>query len=38
MDNDFVLFDEKVGDYYTTCRHVLPNTFGAREVIRTENR
>ena len=31
--DDFVLSDEKIGDYYTGVRHVLTNLFGAREVL-----
>ncbi len=33
IDSDFVLSDEKVGDYYTGCRRVRTNIFGAREVM-----
>ena len=32
-ESDFVLSDDKVGDYYTGCRRVLTNIFGAREVM-----
>ena len=31
--DDFVLSDEKTGDYYTGIRRVLTNIFGAREVL-----
>jgi len=31
--NDFVLSDEKIGDYYTAVRRVLTNIFGHREVM-----
>ena len=31
--DDFVLSDEKIGDYYTGVRRVLTNIFGAREVL-----
>ena len=31
--NDFVLSNEKIGDYYTGVRRVLTNIFGAREVL-----
>lgn len=30
---DFCLSEKKVGDYYTGCRRVLTNIFGAREVM-----
>ena len=33
IDNDFILSSEKVGGYYTGCRHVLTNIFGSREVM-----
>ena len=33
IESDFVLSGEKVGDYYTGCRRVLTNIFGAREVM-----
>ena len=32
-DGDFVLSDEKVGDYYIGARRVLTNLFGQREVL-----
>ena len=31
--DDFVLSDEKIGDYYTAARRVLTNIFGKREVL-----
>ena len=31
--DDFVLSDEKIGDYYTGVRRVLTNLFGTREVL-----
>jgi len=31
--DDFVLSDEKMGDYYTGVRRVLTNLFGSREVL-----
>ena len=31
--DDFVLSDEKIGDYYTGVRRVLTNIFGAKEVL-----
>lgn len=31
--DDFVLSDEKIGEYYTGVRRVLTNIFGAREVL-----
>ena len=31
-DNDFILSDEKVGEYYIGARRVLTNLFGQREV------
>ena len=33
IESDFVLSGEKVVDYYTGCRRVLTNIFGAREVM-----
>ena len=33
IDDDFVLSDEKIGDYYTGVRRVLTNLFGTREVL-----
>lgn len=33
IEKDFVLSDEKIGDYYTSVRRVLTNLFGAREVL-----
>lgn len=33
VQNDFVLSDEKVGDYYMAVRRVLTNIFGRREVL-----
>lgn len=30
---DFILSDEKIGDYYTGCRRVLTNIFGTKEVM-----
>ena len=33
IDEDFALSDRKVGDYYTGCRRVLTNIFGAKEVM-----
>ncbi len=33
IGTDFDLSDRKVGDYYTGCRRVLTNIFGAREVM-----
>ena len=33
IDSDFVLSEEKIGDYYTGCRRVLTNIFGSREVM-----
>ena len=33
IDSDFTLSGEKAGDYYTGCRRVLTNIFGAREVM-----
>ena len=33
IDKDFILSDEKVGDYYTGCRRVLTNIFGTRQVM-----
>ena len=33
IDEDFVLSDEKAGDYYTGCRRVLTNVFGTRQVM-----
>lgn len=31
--DDFILSDEKIGDYYTGVRRVLTNIFGSREVL-----
>ena len=31
--DDFILSDEKIGDYYMAVRHVLTNIFGKREVL-----
>ena len=33
IQNDFVLSDEKIGDYYMAVRHVLTNIFGKRKVL-----
>ena len=33
MNEDFILSDGKIGDYYTGCRRVLTNIFGARQVM-----
>ena len=33
IEDDFILSDEKVGDYYTGVRRVLTNLFGTREVL-----
>ncbi|MFR2755426.1 MAG: hypothetical protein ACLTC0_07530 [Eisenbergiella massiliensis] len=33
IENDFVLSDERIGDYYTGVRRVLINIFGSREVL-----
>lgn len=33
IENDFVLSDERSGDYYTGVRRVLTNIFGSREVL-----
>ena len=33
IQDDFVLSDEKIGDYYTGVRRVLTNIFGIREVL-----
>lgn len=33
IEDDFTLFDEKVGDYYTRVRRVLTNLFETREVL-----
>lgn len=33
VQNDFVLSDEKIGDYYMAARRVLTNIFGRREVL-----
>lgn len=33
IEEDFVLSDEKIGDYYTGVRRVLTNIFGSREVL-----
>lgn len=33
IQDDFVLSDEKIGDYYTGVRRVLTNIFGKREVL-----
>ncbi|NCE77240.1 hypothetical protein D1157_20280, partial [Anaerotruncus sp. X29] len=33
IDTDFALSDRKVGGYYTGCRRVLTNIFGAKEVL-----
>ena len=33
IEKDFILSDEKIGDYYTSVRRVLTNLFGAREVL-----
>lgn len=33
IDDDFVLSDEKIGDYYTGARRVLTNIFKSREVL-----
>ena len=33
VPNDFVLSDEKIGDYYMAARRVLTNIFGRREVL-----
>lgn len=33
IEDDFVLSNEKIGDYYTGVRRVLTNLFGAREVL-----
>lgn len=33
INEDFVLSDEKIGDYYTGVRRVLTNIFGEREVM-----
>mgnify|MGYP001124479516 CR=1 FL=1 len=30
---DFILSDEKIGDYHTGCRRVLTNIFGTKEVM-----
>ena len=33
INEDFILSDEKIGDYYAGCRRVLTNIFGTREVM-----
>lgn len=33
IETDFVLSDEKIGDYYTGVRRVLTNIFGSRQVM-----
>lgn len=33
IEEDFVLSDEKIGNYYTGVRRVLTNIFGSREVL-----
>lgn len=33
IDDDFLLSNEKIGDYYTSVRRVLSNLFGEREVL-----
>ena len=33
IEDDFVLSNEKIGDYYTGVRRVLTNLFGTREVL-----
>lgn len=33
IEKNFVLSDEKIGDYYTDVRRVLTNLFGTREVL-----
>lgn len=33
VEDDFILSNEKVGDYYTGVRRVLTNLFGTREVL-----
>ena len=33
IQNDFILSDEKIGDYYMAVRRVLTNIFGRREVL-----
>ena len=33
IEDDFTLFDEKVGDYYTRVRRVLTNLFETREIL-----